>query len=56
MYELIIFSVGLLCGGTISLALFGLGVNRATRFIYRIKEDVPLVEIGTPSEQEFTKE
>jgi hypothetical protein len=54
MKELIIFATGYMVGIATSLALFRYGMNYATRFIYKIKADVPLEEIGTPLEQEFT--
>ena len=54
MQELIIFMVGFFLGGITFLLLFGLGVKRTTRFIYRIKEDVPLEEIGKPTEQDYS--
>ena len=55
MKELILCSIGFLCGIGTALALFRYGMNYATKFIYRIKEDIPLEEIGTPIEDGFTE-
>lgn len=58
MYEIVIFSIGLISGVVLgaaaSLCLFRWGMAYATKFIYRIKEDVPLEEIGKPTLQDYS--
>jgi hypothetical protein len=54
MYELALFGSGYLIGVVSSLLLFRYGMKYATTFIYRIKEDVPLEEIGTATTQEYS--
>jgi len=56
MNELAIFLAGLVVGIVLALSLFKYGMDFATKFIYRIKEDVPVSEIGDPVDQEFTGE
>ena len=55
MYELILVGSGFLAGIVIALALFKFGMSYATKFIYQIKEDIPLEQIGKPYESEFDK-
>jgi len=54
MQELILASSGFMAGVIISLVLFQCGMRYATRFIYQIKEDIPLEKMGNPVEQEFS--
>ncbi len=54
MNELIIFCVGFLLGTINSLLLFKFGINHATSFIYRIKEDIPLAKMGSNTAQEYS--
>ena len=54
MYELIIFVAGFIFGLNLALALFRYGISYATKLIYRIKENIPLEEIGKPILQEFS--
>ena len=54
MVELTIASAGFILGVAVSLILFRYGMNFATKFIYRIKEDIPLQEIGSPTDQDGT--
>jgi hypothetical protein len=54
MYELILVGSGFVVGAITTLAIFRYGISYATRLIYKIKEDVPLEEIGTPMEHEET--
>ena len=51
---LIALGVGYALGIGTSMAIFLYGVKFTTKFIYRIKEDVPLEEIGKPTEQDYT--
>lgn len=53
MIEIIISGVtGFILGAAFSLAFFLCGMKYATKLIYKIKEDIPLEQIGTPTEQE----
>jgi len=54
MNELILFSTGYIAGIITALALFRYGISFATKLIYKIKADVPMEELGIPTEQEFT--
>ena len=54
MYELILVGSGFIAGAITVLIVFRYGMNFATTFIYRIKEDIPLEEMGKPTEQELS--
>ncbi len=54
MRELIVFTAGFVLGAGLVIAVFRWGASYATKLIYRIKEDIPLEQIGKPIEQEGT--
>ncbi len=55
MQDLIIASSGFVAGIITALALFKYGMNYATTLIYKIKEDIPLEQIGKPYATEFNE-
>ena len=54
MYELALVSSGFIAGGLAVSAIFRWGMSYATNLIYKIKEDIPLDNIGRPIEQDGT--
>ena len=55
MYELILTGSGFMAGLVTALVLFRCGMGYATKFIYQIKEDIPLEKMGKQTDQDFSE-
>ena len=55
MQELIIAGVSFVLGATSTMIMFRWGAKWAVDLVYKIKEDVPLEQIGRPYESDFNE-